>query len=274
MSNNVVFLVEGEKLDVILSEEIRRYFLVNKVNLKIIPYKTNIYSLYSQLKADDFDTDIISVLKEREEGNSFFDSVDNISEIYLFFDYDAHHYQNKKNCEKVTYEQLDEMLYFFDNETDQGKLYISYPMIEAIHHCSTESISKSIFIANYVNAFSSKHIGNQHYKVISDSESELNLIDCGYYNEKEWNYLLTNFLWGINYLFENTDYTDYNQYRENFSPSGLFKKQYGTNVLPNKQVLVLSGYPQFILDYFGEKYYNNIISNNKFFENSKIVDFE
>lgn len=274
MSNNIVFLVEGEKLDVRLSKEIEQYFLVNKANLKIIPYKTNIYSLYTQLKSDDFDTDIISVLKEREAGNSFFDSVDSISEIYLFFDYDAHHYQTKKDCEKVTYEQLNEMLYFFDNETDQGKLYISYPMIEAIHHCSTESISKSIFIANYVNAFRSKHINNKSYKCISYFRSKLILTDDRHYKEKDWNYLLTNFLWGINYLFKNTDYVDYNQYRENFSPSGLFKKQYDTNVLPKKQVLVLSGYPQFILDYFGEEYYNNIVNNNKFFEDSQVVDYE
>lgn len=277
MSNYVVFLVEGEKLDVRLSEEIERYFLKNETNLKIIPYKTNIYSLYKQLKSDDFDTDIISVLEERDKDNPFFksfDSVDEISEIYLFFDYDAHHYQTRANCEKVTYQQLHEMLDFFDNETDQGKLYISYPMIEAIHHCSTESVAKSIFVANYINAFRSKHIHNKSYKNISYSKSKLILDGNRHYKEKDWNFLLTNFLWSISYLSKNTRYIEYNDYRESYSPAGLFNQQYTINILPKKQVLVLSGYPQFILDYFGEQYYNGLVKRNKFFKEVSIVDFK
>lgn len=49
------------------------------------------------------------------------------SEIYLIFDFD---------CQAPQYddEKLQIMLDFFDNETEHGKLYINYPMIESFKH--------------------------------------------------------------------------------------------------------------------------------------------
>ena len=51
------------------------------------------------------------------------------SEVYLFFDYD---FQNKNLELSEINSQLTEMLDFFSDETDNGKLYINYPMIESI----------------------------------------------------------------------------------------------------------------------------------------------
>ena len=48
------------------------------------------------------------------------------SQVFLFFDYD---FQNRIGTQKVN-NILDEMLDFFDDETENGKLYINYPMIE------------------------------------------------------------------------------------------------------------------------------------------------
>lgn len=52
-------------------------------------------------------------------------SRDEISEIYLFFDHDGHsHLANR--------EKLENMLQYFNNETENGKLYVSYPMVESL----------------------------------------------------------------------------------------------------------------------------------------------
>ena len=52
------------------------------------------------------------------------------SEIYLIFDFEfqASQYDDKK---------IKAMLSFFDNETEHGKLYINYPMIESFKHFKT-----------------------------------------------------------------------------------------------------------------------------------------
>lgn len=54
-----------------------------------------------------------------------------VSEIFLFFDYDFHHSQ--LSVEEIN-KRVEEMLQMFDNETDNGKLYINYPMIESIRY--------------------------------------------------------------------------------------------------------------------------------------------
>ena len=52
------------------------------------------------------------------------------SQVFLFFDYD---FQNRIGAQKVN-NILDEMLDFFDDETENGKLYINYPMIESLKY--------------------------------------------------------------------------------------------------------------------------------------------
>ena len=54
---------------------------------------------------------------------------EDFSEGYLFFDYDGHQKNLSKYDEK---DALEQMLMSFDNETENGKLYISYPMVEAL----------------------------------------------------------------------------------------------------------------------------------------------
>ena len=88
--------------------------------------------LWKKLKADDFDTDIIEVLREsnkkiREQLEGL--SRDDFSEVFLFFDYDVHQTNLGKADDG---DVINQMLESFDNETENGKLYISYPMVEAL----------------------------------------------------------------------------------------------------------------------------------------------
>jgi hypothetical protein len=50
------------------------------------------------------------------------------------FDLDIHKQPIEKSCE-----QLNELIQFFDNETENGKLFLSYPMAEAINICDVEN---------------------------------------------------------------------------------------------------------------------------------------
>jgi predicted secreted protein len=84
------FIVEGEVREPQIIDNISKVFFAHG-NFKIItlPAEENIYMLWKKLKADDFDTDIIEVLREsndviREQLEGL--SRDDFSEVYLFFD--------------------------------------------------------------------------------------------------------------------------------------------------------------------------------------------
>ena len=84
------FIVEGEAREPQVIDNISKVFFKHG-NFKIItlPAGENIYMLWKKLKADDFDTDIIEVLREsnkkiREQLEGL--SRDDFSEVFLFFE--------------------------------------------------------------------------------------------------------------------------------------------------------------------------------------------
>ena len=60
------FIVEGEAREPLIIDNISKVFFIHG-NFKIItlPAGQNIYMLWKKLKADDFDTDIIEVLRSQ-----------------------------------------------------------------------------------------------------------------------------------------------------------------------------------------------------------------
>lgn len=127
-------VVEGESREPKIIENIIQIFFKN-CNFKIImlPAGQNIYMLWQTMKEDDFYTDIIEVLREsNEEIKHLLEGLsrDDFSEVFLFFDYDGH--QKNLSVDNIEYDVIEEMLTNFDNETENGKLYISYPMVEAL----------------------------------------------------------------------------------------------------------------------------------------------
>ena len=111
------FIVEGEAREPLIIDNISKVFFTH-ANFKIItlPAGQNIDMLWKKLKEDDFDTDIIEVL--REEHDQLKEQLEGISredfsEVYLFFDYDGH--QNNL-CEDDDSDVLEQMLESFDND--------------------------------------------------------------------------------------------------------------------------------------------------------------
>lgn len=82
------FIVEGEAREPLIIDNISKVFF-SRANFKIIalPAGENIYMLWKKLKEDDFDTDIIEVLREKHEGlKKQLEGIDrdDFSEVYLF----------------------------------------------------------------------------------------------------------------------------------------------------------------------------------------------
>ena len=105
----------------------------------VCSFGNNIYELYRQLKALDGAGDVVSLLRDKykDSPDSPFSAdtkSSDFSEIFLFFDYD---FQNTNLTVDEMNHQISEMLDLFDDETDNGLLYINYPMLEAIRYTKT-----------------------------------------------------------------------------------------------------------------------------------------
>jgi len=129
----ILFILEGERREIKIFKTIARLFL-DREDSVLVAFGGNIYNLYSNLKQLGEGSDVVELLRYRckQRGDHVFDKInksDAFSEIYLVFDYDFH--DLKRPLDKLNSE-LDEMLDYFDDETGNGKLYINYPMIEAL----------------------------------------------------------------------------------------------------------------------------------------------
>ena len=124
----ILMLVEGQKTDVKIMEHLLSVYGIRDHH-QIVSYKTNIYVLYKKMfAADDPDSlDLLQVLKENEKDASkkhIFD--ERYSDILLIFDLDP-------QDTEFSSEKIHRMLEYF-NESENGMLYINYPMVESYYH--------------------------------------------------------------------------------------------------------------------------------------------
>ena len=124
----VLLVVEGIKQEVQLFKALFRCFELD-LEYEIYSYNTNIYDLYERmfLDGDEEDLSLLGVLKERanETDKVLFDQ--DYSDVLLVFDYDP-------QDNRFSHARLEEMQAYFNESTDNGKLYINYPMVEACKH--------------------------------------------------------------------------------------------------------------------------------------------
>lgn len=131
----ILFVFEGDEREPRLYRTLERLYFPKENGNIICSFGNNIYDLYNELQKYDGDGDIVALMRERlaDRGDATLDGVRNsdISEIFLFFDYD---FQNSQLSLDEINRRVEEMLTLFDDETYNGKLYINYPMIESIRY--------------------------------------------------------------------------------------------------------------------------------------------
>lgn len=252
----IVIITEGETTEIDIIENLQKIFFSDeeKKHQILLPFKTNIYQLWRQLEKDDFETDIIEVLIERDEKiKEVFTKIDkkNISEKYLFFDYDGHDNLalNKLDGDDVIKRMIDS----FDNETENGKLYISYPMVEAIKHLKKGvSCSEICYV---------KGKENINYKKIASFNTNLPALKD--YNKVVWKRILNHGVKKANCIINNNFIKpNYEEYRKKFDQSNIFEYQFKKFIDGKANIAVLSGFPFFLIDYFGDKLFSEICEDN------------
>lgn len=241
-----VFIVEGDR-EKELFENIKQFFFATKkIKFVTLPAEQNIYMLWKTLKDDEYQTDIVEVLKEKVgTANDLLAGIERkeIDEVFLIFDFDRH--QDNLPHDVSPDEVLDEMLRIFCDETDQGKLYISYPMIEAIRDWSWDKCN-----AFYKCALKFSEFGE--YKTRS-AENNPNVI-IGHYGVDEWRNIFKVFVMRLRCLFELQQVPSQDFYRKNITPYNIYLKQKAKYINKN-QAFILSFVPEFLLDYFGDSFW-------------------
>ena len=210
----------------------------------------NIYMLWKKLKEDDFETDIIEVLRSYSvEAESMLKGLtqSDFSEIFLFFDCDAN--QNNLKAEDLPWDQvLLQMLETFSNETEHGKLYISYPMAEALRDADAGSCKPSTKCLWRRGEL-------KQYK--NDSGQNAQFQDHKKYDKSTWMELMNIYWWRVGCLFGKSENFSFEEYRDEVDPKKIFEKQ--IRLLNDDCVFVLSCFPEFLLDYFKKEFWDRNI---------------
>lgn len=251
----ILMIVEGEVREVNIINHVENFFdKKDKFKYINLPARQNIYMLWKVLKEDDFQTDIIEIIREKVEGaDKILSGIsrDDISETYLFFDLDAQQ-KNLPYGEDNAITVISEMLDSFDNETESGKLYISYPMIEALRDfgdkgCITFSGDCEIDNGKLVS-----------YKTLTGEGNRYSSINK--YKEDEWRLIFKTFVLRLSCMLSLSEVISYDHYKH-ITPKEVFAAELPW--LQENKVFILSAIPEFILDYFPERFWKSKIKVKK-----------
>jgi hypothetical protein len=252
VSDIILLVFEGEKTEPSIFDNIQKVFF-NKSSEKRRIYAyfgSNIYKLWQELK-DDPDFDTIVKLQELAKNKDELKDLNrnNVSEIHLFFDFEGQILINNRIDEYC--EIINEMLAVFNDEYDHGKLWVSYPMAEALKH-SRKDLRKCF--DKCVMKIKSDTSYKEYAGAILDYQ------DVRKYTYPDWQKLIF-----INiekaYCLISLKYPlpEYRALDKIVSQINIFESQKERFILPASSVVVLSSFPFFLLYYFGEKQYQDII---------------
>ncbi len=231
--SNILFVFEGERTEQSIVDNLAKYFINESGNDFITcAYCAEIYQLYREIAQDEY-LDTFALLKEKKANKkilNFYERKD-FAEIYMFFDYDGH-------SSMADDSKIKKLLHFFDEETDKGKLYLSYPMVESLKHI----VSFENFVISKVKAKE-----NIRYKEKVNQESLKEFIQIKKYTKAIWGQIIKIHVKKANFIISNA----YAFPTRTISQSVLFQKQFEKYINKDSTIAVLNAFPMFILDYYG-----------------------
>lgn len=130
VNRKILVIVEGARKELKLVNKLKNLFLPQDIS--IVSYGTSLYQLYDYLEEYcDFnfeELDVLLALKAHEtveEKKAVFD--EKYTDVLLIFDFDPQ--DNKFDVAEIR-----KLMVYFNDSTENGKLYINYPMLESFYH--------------------------------------------------------------------------------------------------------------------------------------------
>ena len=264
----ILFVFEGKKSEPKLFEALKELFFPKRTEQFICTYNSNIYSLYSHLSEHEVfenknkesygrTVSILNRILQSNGDNTLADIIESdISEIFLFFDYDFH--ESRLSLEENN-QHLNEMLAYFNDETSNGKLYINYPMIESIKY--HKELPDSQFIDYIISRKECKQFKNiahdfSFYKSLDyillsynpkeSIEKRTAHIDCAI---KNWKHLIDMNVSKANYICNGIN--SYPTDKKDIQQDSIYTNQLVKYVNTEQCcVSILNAFPLFVFDYF------------------------
>ena len=165
MNRKILVIVEGERKEIRIISRLKELFLPQ--NISIASYGTSLYQLYDYLEEYcDFnfeDLDVLLALKAHETDENkkaIFD--EKYTDVLLIFDFDP-------QDDKFDITKISKLMSYFNDSTENGKLYINYPMVESFYHLSN---IREIQVDEYFidSKFTVKELKEHKYKSRAVSE--------------------------------------------------------------------------------------------------------
>ncbi len=252
----ILFVLEGAEREPRVFRTLERLFFGQGERI-VCSFGNNIYELYRQLQELDGDGDIVSILRENHADLPEGVKTSDFSEIYLFFDYD---FQNENLTLEEMNQRLREMLAVFNDETDNGKLYVSYPMVESL--CYTKELPDEHFEEYTV---SRSDCMERSFKDIArefsfyGSMDFIELPDAGHHkpSKREYARVKQNWIWLVqqhtlkaNYMCDGVAVRPVD--KDAVAQLRVFEAQCGKYLCDGEKIAVLNGFPLFLFEYFKE----------------------
>ncbi len=266
----ILIVCEGSGYEQVIINSVKNLYFTNDLSeIVFISYNTNIYQLYQSIKQEDYPLgiDIFEFIKERdanteenkmgrmlkEQGVS---DIVLFERIYLFFDYDGQTCKERFDTKILADDAIFELLEYFNNETENGRLFISYPMSEAIVDFSvcTSVINKKHDLCCLFSAREKTDANNNSYKKrIGDKRRNYKkkAISCDEF-EKAFDI----FLKRLHFLLYNTYGVIGRDDFDSVDSIIIHRKQKELFIDKCESVFILSAFPYFVLYHFG---YDTII---------------
>ena len=250
----ILFIFEGDEREPRLYRTLERLYFPKQNDNIICSFGNNIYDLYNELHEYDGDGDIVALMRERlaDRGDATLDGIRNsdISEIFLFFDYD---FQNSQLSLEEINRRVEEMLALFDDETDNGKLYINYPMIESIRY--TKELPDDAYAGYTIGREACKDFKRLACEFSAYDSLDHLLFKDGETPAKEkylkvkdnWEYLRTMNVCKANLL--TTGLYTMPREKSDICQLAIFSNKVMKYVKPNENVAILNSFPIFIYEY-------------------------
>ena len=253
----ILFVFEGKRREPDIFKTLEYLFFPKEQNI-VYSFGNNLYELYRRLQELDGAGDIVSLLREINKGNPNSPFSENVktsdfSEIFLFFDYD---FQNTNLTLDQMNQQVLEMLEVFNDETENGKLYINYPMLEAIRY--TKKLPDEQYLTYAVSRTECCVKGFKDLTQCFSAYGSLDFIVLDFRHtpslikrrkaEKNWDLLEKQNVAKANLLCNQEKGIPSD--KDSISQEKVFKAQLAKHIQPKDEVAILSAFPIFIFDYF------------------------
>lgn len=247
MASKVLFIVEGEKIEKEIVENLQKTILKEIKVEAICSFGNNIYELYEKMMSSKY-LNVIELINEIKTKDYISDE---FTDIILIFDYDGHA-PKADDCKII------KMLRHFNNSTKNGKLYINYPMSESIKMLSLKE--EALF---YDIRKGSK------FKEFVDKNRDNKLNDVSKYNFETWKEIIKmNVLKVNNYLLKEDKKEDSKSKTlekirlELKRGLRIFLRQKKKYINSQEKILILNSFPIFICNFVKKSYLKKLVGSN------------